>query len=132
MVVYIRDLNLREKIGYLLKHHQDFKRFKIVKDAELQGQYDKKYFFDYILVNEQEQNIIGILIKDWERSCGYQIILNAEKYQKECNLSKVIVMSNTFSEVARSWSKKLNIITLSDGEIGSILISSFNMEVIEP
>ncbi len=129
MVVYLSDLNLREKVEYLLKHYQVFKQFKIVKEAELQGRYDKKYFFDYILVNEQGKNAIGILIKDWNRSCGYQIILSAEKLQKESGIGKVVVVSNSFSEVARSWGKKLNIATLSDGEIGSILISNYNIEV---
>ncbi|MHA2243865.1 MAG: hypothetical protein ACXADY_02760 [Candidatus Hodarchaeales archaeon] len=132
MTFYINHLDLREKVEYLLKHHQAFKYFKIVKNAEIQGIYDKKYFYDYILVNEEKQNTIGILIKDWKRSCSYQIILRAEKSLKGSGLSKVMVISNTFSEVARTWAKKLNIITLSDGEIGSILISKFTIEVIEP
>jgi hypothetical protein len=132
MVVYITDLSLREKVEYLLTHYHDFNQFKIVKDAELLGQYDKKYFFDYVLVNERGENVIGILIKDWNRSCGYQIILSAEKSQKESGIGKVVVVSNSFSEVARSWGRKLDITTLSDGEIGSILISNFNVEVFDP
>lgn len=132
MPVYIDHLDLRGKVEYLLKHHQDFMRFKIVENAKIQGFHDKEFFYDYILVNKKEKNTIGILIKDWKRPCGYQIILKAEKFLKESGLNKVMVISNTFSEVARTWAKKLSIITLSDGEIGSILISKFNIEVIEP
>ncbi|MHA2223936.1 MAG: restriction endonuclease [Candidatus Hodarchaeales archaeon] len=132
MTVFIHHLDLQEKVDYLLTHHQDFKRFKIVKNATIRGIHDKEYFYDYILVNKEEFHTIGILIKDWKRSCGYQNILRAEKSLKGSGLSKIMVISNTFSEVARTWAKKLNIITLSDGEIGSILISKFDIEVIEP
>ncbi|MHA1967053.1 MAG: restriction endonuclease, partial [Candidatus Hodarchaeales archaeon] len=63
---------------------------------------------------------IGVIVKDWARSCGYNVILEAERLQKTSGLNKVMVVANQFSGTARELAEKLGILTLTNGELISI------------
>lgn len=61
-----------------------------------------------------------MLIKDWARSCGYNVILEAERVQELTGLAKIMVVANRFSTTARELAKRIGIVTLTNGELVSI------------
>ncbi|MHA2243910.1 MAG: restriction endonuclease [Candidatus Hodarchaeales archaeon] len=129
--------SLTEKVKYLFEHYPHFRQYQIVQKAAIRRGYGQNNHLDYLLIPRKttnRNNTIGVIVKDWQRACGYQIIFEAEKIlRKTRGLSKILVISNYFSEVARARAKKLNIITLSNGELVSIFNSEMrNEELIEP
>jgi len=117
-------LELRDKVFYLLNHHQDYKGFTISENQYVCGHLDKKYLFDFILKHENSSYKIGIIVKDWRRSIDYRTILKVEKILKTTkNITKVLLVGRYFSDFAQLWAERLNIPILSSGELDVILNS---------
>ena len=76
--------------------------------------------FNYIFWKETEvdgiktrSGSIGVIVKDWKRSCGYNVIIDAERILAETpGLSKIMVVANRFSQTAKDLAKKLNILII--------------------
>jgi hypothetical protein len=138
-MVYINldliDLSLKEKVSYLLNHHQDYKKYKIIEKNWVYGYSGKKFQFDFLLRQENSNTeYIGIIIKDWRRTVGYRTVFFIENILKTTkNLSKVLLVGSFFSDSAQSWARKLNIPLLSSREL-DILLNTINMKItaIEP
>ncbi len=64
---------------------------------------------------------MGIMIKDWKRSCGVNVIIQAEELLRKSPipLKGVIIISNQFSSAAENLAKRINIRLLTRGYIGS-------------
>jgi hypothetical protein len=89
------------------------------------GQNDKSINFSYLIHSSKNTNVdlggkIGIIVKNWSRSCGYNVILEAERLQEDTGLAKIMVVANRFSTTAKELAEKLGIITLTNGELISI------------
>ena len=58
---------------------------------------------DLVIKNGDENDSIGVIIKDWKRAVGVDIIIRAEKIMKNHRvLSKMLVVTNIFSDPALS------------------------------
>jgi len=80
--------------------------------------------WDFVIQNGADKEGIGITIKDWRRAVGVDIIIRAEKLMKSCRLiNKVLLISNHFSDPARSLAERIGIILLTKNDIIDILSS---------
>ena len=80
--------------------------------------------WDFVIQNGADKEGIGITIKDWRRAVGVDIIIRAEKLMKSCRLiNKVLLISNHFSDPARSLAERIGIILLTKNDIIDIISS---------
>ncbi|MHA1228326.1 MAG: restriction endonuclease [Candidatus Hodarchaeales archaeon] len=107
----------------LVKDFLRFRNLEFSSNVMITGRNDKELNFTYLVRGNKdsgELGEIGIIVKDWSRSCGYNVILEAERLQENATISKVMVVANQFSGTARELAEKLGIITLTKGELISI------------
>ena len=103
-----------------------FRKFKYTSNVSVRGKNDKNVSFSYLVDGTTDPNVplggnIGVIVKDWARSCGYNCILEAERLQGNTpGLARVMVVGNQFSSTARELAEKLGILTLTKGELVSI------------
>ena len=80
--------------------------------------------WDFVIQNGADNEGIGITIKDWRRAVGVDIIIRAEKLMKSSRLiNKVLLISNHFSDPARSLAERIGILLLTKNDIIEILSS---------
>ena len=82
---------------------------------------------DFVIQNGDENEGIGVIIKDWKRAVGVDIVIRAEKVMKNSRfLSKMLVVTNYFSDPARSLAEKIRIFLLTRNDLIRILTSGVN------
>jgi hypothetical protein len=102
----------------------------LIVDRSLLNQKDKP--FDLIIQNGDENEGIGVIIKDWNRAVGVDIIIRAEKIMKNNRfLSKMLVVTNLFSDPARSLAEKIRIFLLTRNDLIRILSSGITPTTME-
>ena len=80
--------------------------------------------WDFVIQNGADNEGIGITIKDWRRAVGVDIIIRAEKLMKSSRfITKVLLISNHFSDPARSLAERIGILLLTKNDIIDILSS---------
>lgn len=81
--------------------------------------------WDYVIQNGGgAPEGIGITIKDWKRAVGVDIVIRAEQLMKASRyITKVLLVSNHFSDPARSLAEKIGIMLLTKMDIIEILTS---------
>ena len=80
--------------------------------------------WDFVIQNGADNEGIGITIKDWRRAVGVDIIIRAEKLMKSSRfITKVLLISNHFSDPARSLAERIGIILLTKNDLIEILSS---------
>jgi hypothetical protein len=80
--------------------------------------------WDFVIQNGSDKEGIGITIKDWKRAVGVDIIIRAEQLMKSSRyVSKVLLVSNHFSDPARSLAEKIGIFLLTKADLIDILSS---------
>jgi len=85
-----------------------------------------------IIQNGDENEGIGVIIKDWKRAVGVDIIIRAEKIMKNSRvLSKMLIVTNLFSDPARSLAEKIRIFLLTRNDLIRILSSGIKSTTIE-
>lgn len=114
-----------QDLNKLVKEFLSFRKFDFESNVLIRGKNDKKIKFTYLVHGTTDEQIdlggkIGVIVKDWSRSCGYNVILEAERLQESAGLSKVMVVANQFSGTAKELAEKLGILTLTNGELISI------------
>ncbi len=111
------ELELNDLVRDFLK----FREFDYEPNVTIKDKNDKEVLFSYLIhQSEKSSGRIGVVVKPWSRSCGYNVILEAERLQESTGLEKVMVIANQFSSTARELAEKLGILTLTNGELVSI------------
>lgn len=78
--------------------------------------------WDFVILNGDDKEGIGITIKDWKRAVGVDIIIRAEQLMKASRyVSKVLLVSNHFSDPARSLAEKIGIFLLTKNDLIEII-----------
>ncbi|MFW9854235.1 MAG: restriction endonuclease [Candidatus Thorarchaeota archaeon] len=115
-----------------------FREFDFVEDQHITGKNEKPIRLSFLINGTNNPSIsgevgkIGVLVKDWARSCGYNVILEAERVQELTGLAKVMVVANRFSATARELAKRIGIVTLTNGELVSIRKIHFSPSAFDP
>ncbi|MHA1543158.1 MAG: restriction endonuclease [Candidatus Hodarchaeales archaeon] len=88
--------------------------------------------WDFVIQNGADNEGIGIVIKDWRRAVGVDIIIRAEKLMKSSRfITKVLLISNHFSDPARSLAERIGLLLLTKNDIIDILSSDIPEEKYE-
>ncbi len=102
----------------------------LIVDRNLLHQKDNP--IDLIIQNGDENEGIGVIIKDWKRAVGVDIIIRSEKIMKNNRfLSKMLVVTNLFSDPARSLAEKIRIFLLTRNDLIRILSSGIKQTTME-
>jgi len=87
---------------------------------------------NYLIPNGSENESIGVLIKDWKRAVGVDIIIRAEQVMKASRyINKMLIISNVFSDPARSLAEKIGIFLLTRNDLLKILSSDLSQALTE-
>ncbi|MFX0115022.1 MAG: restriction endonuclease [Candidatus Hodarchaeota archaeon] len=123
-------LGLRE----LARGFFEWKSFGVRESIPLQGN-SGAYEFDFLLSQRGEQVSesladLGVLVKDWARTCGVNVILQFEHIMKDVSpaVHQGMLIANQFSSSARALAEKAGLLLLSRGE----LVSIYRTNQIEP
>lgn len=117
---------MEKELDGLVQSFLGFRKFKYQENVSVRGKNDKNVSFSYLVHGSTDPSVplggnIGVVVKDWARSCGYNCILEAERLQGNTpGLARVMVVGNQFSSTARELAEKLGILTLTKGELVSI------------
>lgn len=102
----------------------------LIVDQNVQHKTDKR--LDLIIQNGDENEGIGVIIKDWKRAVGVDIIIRAEKVMKNSRfISKILIVTNFFSDPARSLAEKIRIFMLTRNDLIQILSSGLKTTTIK-
>ena len=117
----LEDTSLKALTNYFL----NWRQFQIAQNQIISGMTGQDHNFDFLISNDQDQaplgNSIGVMIFDYKKHCGTDSVIKAERAAKDCDLNKMMVISNGFSSSAQAMAKRAGILTLSRGELMSIL-----------
>lgn len=61
---------------------------------------------------------VGFIVKEWNRSVGYNIVQAASEAEKDCSeIEKIFLVSQDFSTSARDWAKKSGVGLISRDDL---------------
>ncbi|MFW9995315.1 MAG: hypothetical protein ACFFD4_24980 [Candidatus Odinarchaeota archaeon] len=103
-----------------------WRKFNTSENESIQGMTGEDHEFDFIISSSGKEsplsgNGVGVMVFDYRKHCGTDSVIKAEKAGKDCALGKMMVISNAFSASAKSMASRAGIVTLSRGELVSIL-----------
>ncbi len=81
----------------------------------------KRGLLSFILFINETGERWGVLIKDWRRSIGSDLIIRFKRVIEGLQLSSGIIIGNRISELAKEKAKRYHFLTLTRGEIVSFL-----------
>ena len=86
-----------------------------------------------LIQNGSDDDTIGVIIKDWKRAVGVDIIIRSEQIMKDNrSLSKMLIVANYFSDPARFLAEKIGLFLLTRSDILRILSSDISGTVKDP
>ena len=104
----------------------EWKSFVVHESESIQGKFNA-HKFDFLVSQDKQPSPeiladIGVLVKDWARTCGINVILQFEQIVKDVRpaIRQGMLVGNQFSSSARSLAEKAGILLLSRGELISI------------
>ena len=112
------------------------KGFTTREQVRLRGKSGQNHDFNMLLSQsgDKEKNSenledigYGVLIKDWKRSIGVNVIIKFDQMIEDSGLEGGIIVGNDFSANAQNFAKKCGIVSYSRGELVSLL-RSMNIE----
>ena len=115
----------------LVRAFLEIKNFNKVEDVQIVGKSGQEYQLDFLLSRQDQVDgdyfrpqvgETGIIVKDYGKSAGADVITKAEKIGVDCGFDKITVVSNFFGGIARSLANRTGkVITITRGELVSIL-----------
>ncbi|MFX0090602.1 MAG: restriction endonuclease [Candidatus Hodarchaeota archaeon] len=61
---------------------------------------------------------IGLIVKEWNRSVGYNVVQAASEAERDCSeIEKIFLVSQDFSTSARDWAKKSGVTLISRDDL---------------
>ena len=89
--------------------------FDVENNVTLEGFSGLIYIFDLVIKKGQEKH--PVLIKNWKRTVGVNMIIKADKASENTHLSRPIIISNKFSDHAKAYANKRRITLLTKREL---------------
>jgi len=93
--------------------------YNIEKDAVLEGFSGLPRRFDLVIRKGKEQR--SVLIKDWKRTVGVNMVINMDRASEDVGFSKPIMISEKFSGHAKAYANRRGITLLSKRQIMRML-----------
>ena len=89
--------------------------YTIEQNVTLEGLSGSDQTFDLLIKKGDE--VHPVWVKDWRRTVGVNVIINMDRAASDVKLSNPIVISNKFSEHAKSYAKRRNVKLLTRRDI---------------
>ncbi len=101
----------------------------LIVDRNISRRSEKR--IDLYIENGSDKGI-GVVIKDWKRAVGVDIVIRAEQIVKTSRfISKILIVSNFFSDPARSLAEKIGIFLLTRSDLVRILSSDLKKKTVK-
>jgi hypothetical protein len=71
--------------------------------------------FDLLIRKGREEH--PVMVKDWKRTVGIDMIIKADKASEDAQLSRPIVVAKKFSDHAKAYSNRKRIILMTEREM---------------
>lgn len=97
-VADLNDLTGRFLVPFIKK---DRENFKIVKDAQRLTREGKKYELDFLIIDQELDEEIGVSCKEWNRGVAVNVVNSFINKIKKLGLSFGIMIAEEFSGPAR-------------------------------
>lgn len=127
----------RYELRELFRAFLGIKNIEKIEKVTLTGNSGQDHKFDFLLT-QKEINAdffkpgigeTGVIVKDYRKPAGSDLITKTEKMGKDCGFGKIMLCSNSFSTSAKSLAERSKVMTLSRGQLVSILRQySVNMD----
>jgi hypothetical protein len=78
--------------------------YKIEKDVVLEGFSGLPHTFDLVVRKGKEQHLV--MIRDWKRTVGVNIIINIDKAAEDVSVPNPIMISEKFSGHAKAYANR--------------------------
>ena len=103
---------------FLSKSGKQFKIVEVNEDSKM-----KKYL-DFVILVPSTGERIGVLVKDWKKSVGVDVIIRFSRVLRELNFTMGIIIANRFSDLAMDRLKRSHeIVPLTRSQIITDLIN---------
>jgi hypothetical protein len=93
--------------------------YQTEKDVVLEGNSGLSRKFDLIIVRGKERR--GVWIKDWNRTVGVNMVINADNAAEDVGVPKPIIIAEKFSGHAKAYANRRGITLLSKQQILRLL-----------
>jgi hypothetical protein len=90
--------------------------YKIEKNVVLEGFSGLPYTLDMVIRKGKEQHLV--MIRDWRRTVGVNIVINIDKAAEDVGLPNPIMISEKFSSHAKAYANRRGITLLPKYQIG--------------
>ena len=85
--------------------------YKMEKDAVLEGFSGLSRRFDFVIRKGKEKHVI--LIKEWNRTVGVNMVINMDKASADVGFSNPIMISEKFSGHAKAYANRRGVTLLT-------------------
>ena len=89
--------------------------YKIERNVIWEGYSGRLQKFDLVLRKDNEQRMVWI--KDWKRTVGVNMIIGLDKASEDVGFPNPILISEKFSDHARSYANRRGVVLLTKREI---------------
>ena len=89
--------------------------YKVERDVVFESKSGIPRKVDLFLQKNKEKRLVWI--KDWKRTVGVNMVINADRYSADINLSNPIVISQKFSGHAKAYANRRGVILITKREI---------------
>ena len=93
--------------------------YTVEEDVELDDRMGKLHRVDLLIRRDEE--VRPVWIKDWRRTIGVNIIINADLEAEKLGLGPPILVGTRFSDRARSYASRKGITLLTEGDLEELL-----------
>jgi len=89
--------------------------YTISYNAKFEGFSGLLHTFDLLIKKSKEER--PVLVKDWERTVGVDIVIKIDKASSDIDLSNPIIVAERFSDHAKAYSNRRGITLITKREI---------------
>jgi hypothetical protein len=93
-----------ERMGYTVDHNPKFEGFSGLLQT-----------FDLLIKRSKDER--PVLVKDWDRTVGVDIIIKVDKASEDVDLPNPIIVAERFSDHAKAYSNKRGITLITKREV---------------
>lgn len=118
--VNLKELSEKFLVSFLKNTRKD--DFKLLKDVSRLSKHGEKYKLDFLIIDNQLEEEIGAVCKDWKRSIAINVVNTFVDKIQRLGLSMGIMIGKQFSDPARSREENCdNLLFISKEEMETYL-----------
>lgn len=104
-----------EELTQLIMEYFLLRGYQLEKDVFVEGKTGTIYKFDFVA--KKENSALPIIVKNWNRTVGINVVIDADRAAEDTNMSKPILIGWRFSDHAKSYANRMGITLINISEI---------------